>query len=676
MAALIAVEAVAATTLVFGIIDQARLGTTDGNDWVRLTATAAMLGWLGWVLASRRSDNPIGWITLGIAFGLGLSGLGDVWAVFALGAHPGLPAGVWGAWVSERLTAIVGIGLPLTLLLFPEGQLLSRRWRVVVWCSVANVIVLVIAGAFDPRPLREGGKLAGLHDLANPIGIDGLKSLLVAVGTVTVIGYSLALVAGLVALVLRYRRGVPAVRVQLRWIVIAFAVYIARSFIPSDVQPGSPMILELIATAALCIVIAAAILRYRLFDIDVVVNRALVYTLLSLAVIGGYVAIVAALGAVLQARSSLTVSLIATGVVAAMFSPLRARLQRSVNRLTYGDRHEPSRALARMSERIAAGTPEELLGGIASSVAEALRSQYVRVGAGPHLEASCGSAPVGVSLHEVPLVFAGDQTGVLTVAPRNGEGRLSHRDAILLDDLARQAAVAVRAVALSVELQRSRERLVVAREEERRRLRRDLHDGLGPTLAGISVRADAARRLVADDPIATAGALATIKADAHDAIAEIRRLVADLRPPSLDQIGLIGALRNEAIRYAPALDVAVTAPSDLPELPAAVEVAVFRITAEALANAARHSGADHVAVELGWSARSEIVVTIADDGHGIATDARSGVGLSSMRERATELDGWCEISADPNGGTRVRAVIPLTGSDASTRTADQLVATS
>jgi signal transduction histidine kinase len=230
--------------------------------------------------------------------------------------------------------------------------------------------------------------------------------------------------------------------------------------------------------------------------------------------------------------------------------------------------------------------------------------------------------------------------GALVLAPRSA---LRDADGPLLDDLARQAAAAVHAARLTDELQRSRQRLVAGREEERRRLRRDLHDGLGPQLAAQTLKAGSARALYALRPEEADALLADLEADAAHALADLRRVVEDLRPPALDELGLVGALRAAVARFGagpPSIDVVAT---ELPALPAAVEVAAFRITEEAVTNAVRHSGAQHCTVRL-FPGDGVLTVEVCDDGVGIVPGQTEGVGLGSMRERAAELGGRCEVA--------------------------------
>ena len=240
---------------------------------------------------------------------------------------------------------------------------------------------------------------------------------------------------------------------------------------------------------------------------------------------------------------------------------------------------------------------------------------------------------------------------------RAGE-TFSPSDHRLLADLARQAGVAAHAVRLTAELQRARERLVAAREEERRRLRRDLHDGLGPQLASQTLTLSAARKLLRRDPDAAETLLADATAHAQSAITDIRRLVYALRPPALDDLGLVAALREQAAQYqASGVRIAIDAPERLPSLPAAVEVACYRIAQEALTNVVRHAEARTCRVAL--AVGDALCLEVRDDGRGLPPNHCAGVGLTSMRERAEELGGSCTIEPAPGGGTCVRARLPL-----------------
>jgi two-component system NarL family sensor kinase len=264
---------------------------------------------------------------------------------------------------------------------------------------------------------------------------------------------------------------------------------------------------------------------------------------------------------------------------------------------------------------------------------------------------------------------SGTAVGELIVGLRSGQHRLSPPDIAVLRLLAGPLAVAAHATALSAALQDSRSGIVTAREEERRRLRRDLHDGLGPVLTGTAFKADAARNTLKDADAVAGPArdlLAGLRADTTAAISDIRRLIYGLRPPALDDLGLIGSLREQSTRLALRPDVsgvAVTlnAPDHLPALPAAVEVAAYRIITEAMTNAVRHSSAGRIEITLGVAAGAGLSIEVRDDGTGPPAGWQPGVGVTSMRERAAELGGSCRFEASPGGGGQVIALLPVDG---------------
>jgi signal transduction histidine kinase len=349
-----------------------------------------------------------------------------------------------------------------------------------------------------------------------------------------------------------------------------------------------------------------------------------------------------------------------------VFSPLRARLQTLVNRMMYGERDDPYAALSRLATRLEATlSPDQVLRAIAGNVASALRSPYAAIevadGDGtPRVAAAHGTLPPGAAPLRVPLTSSGAHVGDLVVAPRRPSEAFNEADRRLLDGLAHHAGAAVHAADLTTQLQRSRERLVTAREEERRRIRRDLHDGLGPVLAGIAMQLDAARRLTRSDPDRGDRLLRHLREQTQAAIADIRRLVYELRPPALDDLGLTGALAQHAASCSTAggLQISIDADPGLPALPAAVEVAAYRIATEAVTNVTRHAGARTATVTL-TAGDGMLRVEVTDDGRGAGPGHRAGVGLTSMRERAEELGGSCTVAPRPGGGTIVSAQLPL-----------------
>jgi signal transduction histidine kinase len=375
------------------------------------------------------------------------------------------------------------------------------------------------------------------------------------------------------------------------------------------------------------------------------------------------VLVVGYLGALFRTGGNLAISLLATGVVAVLFQPLRDRLQRGVDRLMYGERNDPYAVVSRLGERLEETlAPEAVLPTVVESVSEALKLPYAAIALRSN-GASEVAASVGKEVENplrLPLTYQGKPVGELLLGPRAPGEQFSAADRHLLEGLARQAGVAAYAVRLTTDLQRSRERLVAAREEERRRLRRNLHDGLGAQLAALNVQAGSLRRIIPRDPAAADELVVELREELRGAIADIRRLVYDLRPPALDDLGLLATLHQLAERYGAEgeqLRVVVEVPEDLPHLPAAVEVAIYRIAQEALTNVVRHAQAKSCIVRL--AVNEDVALDVVDDGVGIPEERSGGVGLSSMRERAAELGGTCVIEPALEGGTRVSVWMPL-----------------
>lgn len=403
--------------------------------------------------------------------------------------------------------------------------------------------------------------------------------------------------------------------------------------------------------------------RRYLADVRLLINRTLVYGALTAIVVGIYVAVVGYLGLWFEEETgNLAISLFATGLIALLFQPLRTYLQRGVNRLMYGERDDPYAVLSRLGQRLeAALAPEAVLPSVVETVAQALKLPYVAI-ALKQDEEMVVTAAYGFAVDDpvtLPLVYQGESVGQLLLAPRRPAESLTAADWRLLQSIAHQVGVAAHAVRLTADLQRSRERLVMAREEERRRLQRDLHDGLGPVLASLPLKLDAAFNLLRRDPAQASALLLELKTQTQATIVDIRRLVYDLRPPALDQLGLVAAIRQHATAYhqVNGLQISLEAPEQLPPLPAAVEVAAYRIVQEALTNVAAHAAAQTCRVRLRLD--HGLCLEIRDDGAGLPKGSHLGVGLTSMRERAAELGGSCVIEPAPSGGTRVVARLPL-----------------
>lgn len=529
---------------------------------------AIVLSWaiVGALVASRLPRNPIGWIFCVSAVFVALTGPAEAYHERYFGGDGGsreiAEAAAWfssWSWAPAVLVPLVFVPL-----YFPDGRLLSSRWRVVAWLGAISIAAFSLSQAFAEGELQS-------REIENPYGIDHWLIELLAGGAIVTLG---AIVAAVVSVVVRFRRAEGIERQQIKWLAyaasLAVLLLVSAGLIGGLWSSAMADALVLLAAVSLPVAVVVAILRYRLYDIDLLINRTLVYGGLTAGVVAIYVALVGGLAAFFHESADFWLALVATGLAALLVQPVRAGLQRSVNRLMYGDDSE-----------------------------------------GP--------------------------------AARQGlRGRL--REAFAPE---------------TVELQRARERLVAAREEERRRLRRDLHDGLGPALAGAALKVEAAENLLAFDPAAAVELLEDARSGIQDAVADVRRLVYALRPPALDELGLVGALREQAERIGAAdrLWVEIQAPEELPGLPAAVEVAVYRISLEAMTNSARHADARTCVVRV--TLDGDLELEVVDDGVGLPRDYRAGVGIASMRERADELGGTCDVEALDGRGTRVHARLPL-----------------
>jgi signal transduction histidine kinase len=547
--------------------------------------------------------------------------------------------------------------LPGLALVFPTGRLPSRRWNfpvgLLVGAMAAGTLVeLILPGPITPEP-------RGSH---NPFGIEGLPASLAAAAYPLVVAAIVGvMVLGVAAVLTRYRSGDATLRLQLRWFIAA--VLLAAVPLPVSIVPGvgGPQ-WALLASVGLILVpvsVGIAVMRYRLYEIDLIINRGLVYGALGLIVAAAYVVLATALGRLAGGEGSPATATVATVVAALVALAARQAVQHAIDRFLYGRRGDPLAVIGSVARRLeSAGTPEGLLTDVVGDLREALKLEAAAVYAvdGILLAGNAGSE-VGA---RVPLAHQGEVVGELRVWTARGD-ELKSDDLRLLQNLGPQLGVAIEAVRLKRDLQRARERLVAALEDERRRLRHDLHDGLGPTLTAITLRADAATNLLVKDPARARELLDELRRAAGDAIAEVRQLVHGLRPMALDELGLVGAIREQGIGVDRAgmagPDVVIDEGPKLPPLPAAVEVAAYRIATEAITNAIRHAGAQHCRVRI--VANTDLEVEVTDDGHGWDGRLIPGVGIQSMRERAADLGGTLTIARVPGGGTSVLARLPL-----------------
>jgi signal transduction histidine kinase len=614
------------------------------------------------VILGHDPRNRIGAVL--IAFGTlwAVDSFAESWATYSL--LTGAPGTTAAFWFYERIGAFLLLGLPLLVTLYPDGRFMPGRWGVASRVAVGLALLLPVALVLAPTSALYQGPVPPWIDPdvpALPLPDEVWVAVLTVARTLT-IGCLLIPVAVVFA---RHRRATGPDRTRLRWLLWA-ALICVLVVVVGLLVPGSSMAyLALVtAVAVTSASVAIGIVRPDLVDIDALVAGTLVSATVGAIVITLDLAIIAAgnelLGEQLDERSVTVVVLI---VAVVLYGPLRHWLGRLVRRLLVGRRADRYTVVSTLAQRLeSSGRVDEQLPALAAAVAEAFKVPYVGVeivqSGGGTLVAEHGTSPAGeAGVAELPITYQGARIGRLLLPAHGFRALMSRRDQALLLDVVRQAAIAVRSATLARELQLSRERLVLAREEDRRRIRRDLHDGLGPALGGVALRLDAAGNAIDSDPDRTRQLVRQSRQDVTDALADVRRLVHGLRPPALDDFGLVAALEHQVEAASAALDVELAA-ADVGALPAAVEVAAFRIVSEALNNVVRHAGASTCRVTLAVEADA-LRIEVVDDGRGIDSDVVAGVGLRSLRERAEELGGRCEVSCPDTGGTAVRAWIPI-----------------
>ncbi|MEU7001726.1 sensor histidine kinase [Nonomuraea sp. NPDC046570] len=594
---------------------------------------------VGALIVTRRPKDVIGILFCLAGIGMALQALAGGYASY--GQAHGWPGTGLAAWCVNWVW-LLGFG-PLLLLplLLPDGRLPSPRWRPVLRLLVGAMALLQLGLMVRDRTWLWGVEWPNPYGFL-PTGVVAAAFIVVGVG---------ASVSGAVALAVRVRQADN--RRQLMPVLAAASAFAVSTLL--DAAFGSPgwspvMWVQMLTVPLLPIAAAVSIFRYRLFDIEVMLRRTVVYVVVTGLLLGAYLATATALHGLIA--PGIVEPLVATAVVAVAFAPVRDAVQQAVARLLFGSRGDPNSALSRLGQQLRASVGTSgLLDGTAETVARTLRLPGVTIVDAAGEEVS-GFGEVPAVAVRVPLLAGGRREGELRAAARAPGESMSRADLAVLDELAGHLAVGLAAVRLAAEVQTSRERLVIAREEERRRLRRDLHDGLGPGLAAIGVRLNL---IEATAPPELRGGLAEVRALTQGLVGDVRRVVHDLRPPALDELGLEGALDDLALA---ADGVRVEVRDPLPELSAAVGAAAYWIAKEALANALKHAQATSVTIALGLRG-GKLVLTVRDDGIGFAEPVTEGVGSVSMRERAAEIGGSMRRTSAPGAGTTVEAVLPL-----------------
>jgi signal transduction histidine kinase len=633
---------------------------------------------VGAFVAARRPRNGIGWMLCALGVSLALLYTGTDYAQRALVDRPGsLPFGEVASWSTGwtwiPLPTLMVVFLPLT---FPTGRLLSSRWRPVAWAGAAFLILRVVDSTFNPA---NSGYVLPDHKFplafASPIWDP-----LLAIGLLCLLAGG---VGALASVIVRYRRAGGDERHQIKWFLSA-ACLLPLPFVFHDINLAISNLLFPIVVPAAPIAIAIAVLKYRLYDIDVVINRTLVYGALALFITAVYVAIVVGIGALIGSggRPNLALSIVATAIVAVAFQPVRERLQKVANRLVYGKRATPYEVLSQFSQRVAESyAADDVLPRMARVLAEgtgASRAEvWLRTGVMLQQAASFPSYPgateparvVGDSLPQMQGVdraievrHQGELLGALTVTKRKGES-LTPVEEKLLTDLASQAGLVLKNVGLTAELlarlddlRSSRQRLVAAQDEERRRLERNLHDGAQQNLVALKVKLGLAEVFAEKDPTKATRLLAEIKAETDEALETLRDLARGIYPPLLADQGLAAALEAQARKATLPVDVRTEGVGRYPQ---EVEAAVYFCCLEALQNVQKYARASTAAVRLS-SANGFLNFVVEDDGTGFDPNTtKRGSGLTNMFDRVDALGGRVELVSEGGAGTVVTGQIPV-----------------
>ncbi len=651
---------------------------------------------LGAVVTLRQHWNRAGWLFLFIAVFTAATGLANEYAQYALVTRHGtLPGGVWAVWFtswSQFLVFPTG-AIALLMLYVPDGRLPSPRWRPFAAAAVVLAVLGAISGLFAPGPLQTGNTQYPTPN--NPIGAPaggGLAVVLNALAIAWVPGYLVFAVAA-AAPVVRLRRSRGDERQQLKWIAYAVAVSGGGIIVATLVQVFDPAVPSWISACviglgfgvALPVAAGVAILKHRLYDVDVVISRTLVYGALAVFITAVYVGIAVGIGTLVGGggKPNLGLSIVATAIVAVGFQPVRERVQRIANRLVYGKRATPYEVLAQFSERVAESyATDDVMPRMARVLAEGTGAQRADVwlrGEAVWRDAAVwpldaviaqaspvvdGALPaLGAANRLVEVRHQGALLGALSITKRTGE-TLTPVEENLLSHLAGQAGLVLKNVGLTddlqarlLELRASRQRLVTAQDDERRKLERNLHDGAQQHLVAIKVKLGLAEMLMSRDPAKANATLQQLKGDADEALETLRDLARGIYPPLLAEKGLGVALESQARKAT--IPVTVDA-EGIGRYSQDVEAAVYFSVLEALQNVQKYAQASRAVVQLREQGGA-LTFEVTDDGRGFdRATTRNGSGLTNLADRIDALGGEVEVTSAPGAGTRLHGSLQVT----------------
>jgi signal transduction histidine kinase len=630
---------------------------------------------VGAILASRNPRNPIGWVLMTVALAFGLAFLTEGYARYTLKTNPGaLPFGDVAAWFGTWVYAVMFFGLPLVALLYPDGRVVSPRWRPVPWIVLGCAAAGSLGTALAPGSIEvETG-----FGVTNPFGIEALGPIFDVVGPLGWMGLFVAIPTSIVSLALRYRRSEGEARQQIRWLVFVAlalvssliltlaAVLIGGESFERSIGPDLAFVIifSLIALGVPA-AIGVAILKYRLYDLDLVIKKTVVYAILAIFVFGVGTALAwAAAGFLFWDSEGNAYSFLLTGlVIGVSVWPLRRLATRIANRLVYGKRATPYQVLTEFSGRLADSyAADDVLERMAQVLAAAVGADAATVWLGSGDRSRPGATwPPDETPDSAPPIDAievrhqGEVLGALSarMPPRDPMTPGKER---LIRDLAAQAGLVLRNAGLIEDLKASRQRIVAAQDERAKKLERNIHDGAQQQLVALSVKLGLAERLVAEDPAKAVAILGEAKTETGEAIEDLRDLARGIYPPVLADRGLVAALEGQARKSA----VAVTVESDgIGRYPEETEAAVYFCCLEALQNVAKYAVATNATVRLAQQ-NGSLRFDVTDDGRGFdPAAAERGSGLQGIADRLAALGGELEVRSEPGHGTTVSGTLPL-----------------
>jgi signal transduction histidine kinase len=659
--------------LILLLVDRSRVRLPESvGVWSLLTAfeiaVSIPVPVLGALIASRQPRNAIGWLYLGGTFVFALAAFGQLYAVHVLLVDPGvLPGGRFLAWLSAGLLPIAICLLPFLFLLFPTGHMPSRRWRPVAWLASIGLLCLT-AGSITLATRVWSDPFAGSEDAARE-----LPGLVLLIFSVAVLALPVTLVLSAASVLVRFGRSRGDERQQLKWFVAAAALVAVSISLGIFSETIAASVAASLSLAFMDVAMAIAVLKYRLYDIDLIIGKTIVYGLLAAFITVVYVVLVVVIGAVIGVTEGL--SLLATAIVAVAFQPIRQRAQRIANRFVYGKRATPYEVLSEFSEHVGETySGEDVLQRMVRLLAEGTGASTTVVWLRIDSELRPAATWPSDGQPPAPRVFSGDDLpafadetlalpvrhrgeilGALTLTKPPNEN-LSPVEQKLVNDLTGQAGLVLRNSQLIEDLRASRQRLVTAQDEERRRLERNLHDGAQQQLVALAVQARMAESLAGTDPNRERELLRQVQQGVQDALENLRDLARGIYPPLLADKGLASAIEAQSRKGSMPVRVET---DGIGRYSQEFEAAVYFCVLEALQNASKYAEASDVTVRL-WQENGDLLFSVADDGRGFDRETTSlGAGLQNMTDRLAALGGTLDIRSWPGGGTTVSGRIPV-----------------